>query len=164
MAIKIHPEVGDVLLCDFSGFQAPEMTKRRPVINLTPRRRIGKICLVVPLSTTAPDPEQMWHKRVHVELPHPFNKTPEAWAKCDMLYAVSFDRLFLFRNGKTDGKRNYLYPIISAAEMKTVWEGVFYGLGRSDVIKALDLYRSGTLVDECVGDVVTNSQSTDDLF
>ena len=129
MAIQQHPEVGDVLLCDFSGFQAPEMTKRRPVINLTPRRRIGRVCLVVPLSTTAPDPQPMWHRKVHVDLPPPFDKSPEAWAKCDMLYAVSFDRLFLFRKGKTEGKRNYIYPIISEAEMKDVWEGIFYGLG-----------------------------------
>ena len=81
-----------------------------------------------------------------------------------MLYAVSFDRLFLFRKGKTEGKRNYIYPIISEAEMKDVWEGIFYGLGRADVIKALALHKSGTVADVCQVEVVTKSSDIEDLF
>lgn len=62
MTIKIHPDVGQILICDFNGFSQPEITKRRPVINLTPRRRVGTVCTVVPLSTTAPDPVQGWNR------------------------------------------------------------------------------------------------------
>lgn len=44
-----------VLICDFTtGFQAPEMVKKRPVVVVSPRRRIGQVCTVVPLSSVAP--------------------------------------------------------------------------------------------------------------
>ena len=135
MTIKIHPDVGQILICDFSGFSQPEITKRRPVINLTPRRRVGTICTVVPLSTTAPEPVQAWNARLRVNLPKPYDN-PECWIKGDMLYTVSFSRLDLFYTGKVNGKRQYVYPFVSPEEMKLVWKCVMYGLGRADVLKA----------------------------
>lgn len=139
MAIKYHPNPGDILICDFKGMIPPEMVKRRPVINLTPRyRRSQGLCTVVPISTTAPQAIQSWHTRVHVNLPNPFS-SPEAWAKCDFLYTVSYERLFLFHQGKQpDGKRNYVYPTLSEKELDQVWRCVLEGLGRHDIVKTLD--------------------------
>lgn len=141
MAIKYHPDVGDILICDFAGLKVPEMTKRRPVINLTPRfRRSGGLCTVVPISTTAPNAVQQWHARLRVNLPEPYS-SPEVWLKAEFLYTVSYERLFLFQSGKDDfGKRTYIYPRLSEDEIKKVWECVLHGLGRSDIVKILDSY------------------------
>ncbi len=138
MAIKYHPEVGDILICDFSGMKPPEMVKRRPVVNLTPRfRRSGGLCTVVPLSTTAPNVIQRWHARLQVDLPNPYS-SPEVWLKGEFLYTVSYDRLFLLRQGKDeDGNRIYTYPRLSNEQIKIVWDCVLHGLGRSDIVNYL---------------------------
>ena len=40
MPITFHPHPGTVLICDFfTGFQPPEMVKRRHVVVVSPRRR-----------------------------------------------------------------------------------------------------------------------------
>lgn len=139
MAIKYHPDAGDILICDFKGMIPPEMVKRRPVINLTPRyRRSGGLCLVAPLSTTAPNAVQLWHKRLRVDLPAPYT-SPEVWLKGEFLYTVSYERLFLFSAGKDEyGKRQYARPALSEKEMMDVWQCVFHGMGRSDIVKVLD--------------------------
>jgi uncharacterized protein YifN (PemK superfamily) len=55
MAIHFHPQRGTIVVCDFRGFEAPEMQKRRPVVVVSPRlRHRDNLCTVVPLSTTAP--------------------------------------------------------------------------------------------------------------
>lgn len=139
MTIQYPPEPGDILICDFNGLVAPEMIKRRPVINLTPRfRRNRGLCTVVPISTTAPKNTQLWHTKIHVDLPEPYS-SPEAWAKCDFLYTMRYERLFLFRQGKNEeGKRNYVFPKLSDQELKKVWNCVLEGLGRHDVVKMLN--------------------------
>ena len=63
MSIKLHPDQGEVLICDFSGTVPPEIYKRRPVVVLTPGlRRVNRLLTVVPLSTTAPNPAQLWQQ------------------------------------------------------------------------------------------------------
>ncbi len=92
MAITFHPKAGMILMCDFSGFRAPEMIKTRPVIIISPNHlpRPG-LCTVVPMSTTDPEPAQPYHYR--------FEKNPmpqsngAAWAKCDMVATVCVSRL-----------------------------------------------------------------------
>lgn len=40
MALRFHPKPGTILMCDFdTGFQVPEMVKKRPVIVLSPKRK-----------------------------------------------------------------------------------------------------------------------------
>jgi len=65
MAITFVPDSGDVLMCDFIGFIAPEMTKVRRVIVLSPRSRdvFPGTYLVVPVSKTPPSrPEPHHHE------------------------------------------------------------------------------------------------------
>jgi mRNA interferase MazF len=56
MPIQHVPDAGDVLMCDFSGFVPPEMTKNRHVVVLSPRSRtiLRGTYLVVPISKTCP--------------------------------------------------------------------------------------------------------------
>ena len=103
MSIQFHPEPGTILICDFKGLNAPEMTKRRPVIVISPRfKHRTKLCTVVPLSTTVPSKIEPYHYKLNITppLPEPYDAN-HAWVKADMLYTVAFDRLFLPFNKKT---------------------------------------------------------------
>jgi uncharacterized protein YifN (PemK superfamily) len=132
MAIHYHPEQGTILVCDFTGFIVPEMTKRRPVVVVSPRlRRRSGMCTVVPLSTTDPNPVETYHYRLHTipPLPVPYDK-PSHWVKADMVYTVSFERLFLIRSGMgPSGKRIYDQRVIDKADLLKIQAALLHGIG-----------------------------------
>jgi mRNA interferase MazF len=111
MAITFHPEARMVLMCNFdTGFRAPEMTKIRPVVVLSPQRHNASTCLIVPLSTTEPAPIESYHHLLDVmSLPSRLRSAP-TWVKSNMVNAVSLDRLDRIKDGKckTTGKRLYV--------------------------------------------------------
>jgi len=112
MGIQFHPGQGVVAICDYNtGFIAPEMVKRRPVIIMCKQRQNRpRLCTVIPLSTTAPEPVEDYHAEISLPfaLPYPFGAVRQ-WIKGDMVAAVSFDRLDLIRLGKDRfGNRRYL--------------------------------------------------------
>jgi mRNA interferase MazF len=114
MAINIHPKPGQILFCDFSqGFVKPEMVKSgRPVVVLTgPIKGRDKLVTIVPLSTVAPSPPQLYHYKLPKQsLPQlGIFQTKDSWLKGDMVYTVGFHRLSLVRLGKKhpDGSRVY---------------------------------------------------------
>ena len=95
MALPYYPSRGEVLICDFdSGFQPPEMVKKRPVVVISIKEsHRRRLCTVVPFSTTEPAPRERWHHSLaHVRVPGLHAAAP-MWAKCDMVATVSFDRL-----------------------------------------------------------------------
>lgn len=132
MAIHFHPDQGTIVICDFNGFKEPEMTKRRPAIVVSPRfRDRGNLCCVVPLSTTAPKPVMPYHYRLYMPepLPAPYESDMH-WVKADMLYTVSFDRLFLPSTGKdASGKRVYDIRVISKTELQSIQCCILHGIG-----------------------------------
>jgi mRNA interferase MazF len=132
MAIHIHPEQGTIVVCDFAGFVAPEMIKRRPAVVISPRlRRRNGLCTVVPLRTTPPHPICPYHLKLHVipVLPTPYNSDFH-WVKADMVYTVSFYRLDLPFNGKdASGKRIYDVRIIDRDDLLKIQECMLNGLG-----------------------------------
>lgn len=88
MAIREHPKIGSILMCDFdTGFVPPEMVKRRPVVVVSPKiaARPG-LCTVVPLSTTPPDPVQQFHCQIDLpdQLPAWLDRAG-VWVKADMM-------------------------------------------------------------------------------
>jgi len=133
MAIRFHPSPGSILICDFKGMIMPEMQKRRPVIVISPRyrRQPSGLCTVVPLSTTPPSPQELFHTKLYIDPPMPKPYDSEYhWVKADMIYRVSFDRLHLFHNGKTpDGKRQYIYPELTEKQLEEVRQCVKHALG-----------------------------------
>ena len=134
MAIQFNPEQGTILVCDFSGFVAPEMVKRRPVVVLSPRlRKRDGLCTIVPLSTTTPREVAAYHFKLHVTpvLPEPYNAEYH-WVKADMVYTVSFDRLMLMSSGKdASGKRIYDVRVIDKADLMKIQQCLLHGLGLS---------------------------------
>ncbi|OGP34472.1 MAG: hypothetical protein A2X88_00605 [Deltaproteobacteria bacterium GWC2_65_14] len=104
MALTFHPDAGTLLVCDFSGFKAPEMVKTRPVIVISGRRRRVELVTIVPLSTTAPNPVEDHHHRMDPRsLPGHYADRP-TWAKCDMMATVATCRLDRIKIKGTDGK------------------------------------------------------------
>lgn len=93
MALKFQPRARMVLICNFRGFEEPEMVKSRPVVVLAWNRRNRHLVTVVPLSTTPPFRPQAWHYRLKESL-SPLPSRPVMWAKCDLLYTVSTARLY----------------------------------------------------------------------
>lgn len=136
MALQYYPNPGEILLCDYNtGFIEPEMTKRRPVVVISPRlRRRAGLVGVVPLSTTEPDPVEAHHCRLELAtpLPHPFD-SPVMWAKCDMVATVAHARLDRFRAGRKDGSRVFLSGALRDDQLKAVKAAVLCGLGLSSL-------------------------------
>lgn len=92
MALRFHPHPGTIVICDYSGFVPPEMTKRRPAIVVSPRFRLrAGLCTVVPLSTSKPQNGADYHCELSFDppLPPPYDQ-PRAWVKADLMAAVAF--------------------------------------------------------------------------
>ena len=124
--IQFHPRAGTLLICDFRGSILPEITKRRPVIVVTPRLpHRATLCTVVPTSTTAPEHPQPYHIRLSMNY-HP-NEPDDipVWAKCDLLTNVSMVRLDRFRIGQ----RKYKTVKVSSEDLFAVRIGILHALG-----------------------------------
>lgn len=70
------------------------MIKRRPVVVISRHEaHRGKLCSVVALSTTPPNPAESWH----YNMPHlrvsGWSAENGVWAKCNMISTVSLERL-----------------------------------------------------------------------
>ncbi|WP_335954434.1 type II toxin-antitoxin system PemK/MazF family toxin [Acinetobacter guillouiae] len=88
MALYIQPEIGSIVICDFKGYIEPEIIKVRPVVVIAKHPHNSKLITVVPLSTTKPQELANFH----FEMISPIDRK-KVWAKCDLIYSVSTDRL-----------------------------------------------------------------------
>jgi mRNA interferase MazF len=124
MPITFFPDAGDILICDFYGFVAPEMIKQRPVVVLSPRRRRAvRLCTVIPLSTTTPTPIECHHILIPQGVYPMQNEGKQQWAKCDMLYTVSYDRLDRVKT-TTAGRRTYCVPKMPSDILQKIRQAV----------------------------------------
>lgn len=113
MALQYPPRAGAVLMCTFpDSFAPPEMIKTRPVVVINPQLP-GRLDLVavVPLSTTPPNPVCNHHCQIPIASMPPCMqaKATEVWAKCDMLYTFSLQRLDRFKAGRERGTGKRLF-------------------------------------------------------
>ncbi|MBY6201896.1 type II toxin-antitoxin system PemK/MazF family toxin [Maritalea mobilis] len=125
-SLPFHPHAGTVLVADFRGFVAPELTKKRPVIVISPRLpfRSG-LATIVPISTTAPLKDVPYVHRLSRNY-SPWGEPSQAtWAKCDLVMNVGFARLSAF---KVD-RRKYITPRLTPEDLAGVREAVLHGLG-----------------------------------
>ena len=133
MSLMYYPKLGEILLCDFSGFIVPEMVKRRPVVVIVPRLSgRGDLVTIVPLSTTTPNPQMAYHVKLTLSqtLPSPFS-AQQMWAKCDMAMPIARVRLDRFKDGRTSsgGKRKFVSGNVSAEQLADIRTAVLRGLG-----------------------------------
>lgn len=126
MPLSFFPHPGHILVCDFSGFIAPEIVKKRPVIVVSSRlpHRLG-LATVVPISLTAPRFEVDYVVRLSKNY-HPSEADDlPCWAKCDLLANVSLERLDRF---KID-RRKFFAPKATETDLAAVRAGVIASLG-----------------------------------
>lgn len=127
-----YPSKGDILICDYTGFKEPEMTKVRPVVVVSPRFRTrGNLCTVIPLSTTAPNPAEAYHLQLELErkMPQPF-ESANPWVKTDMINVVSLQRLSLIRCGRgPNGERKYYKKRLTQEQIAAIDEKIKLSLG-----------------------------------
>ena len=120
MALPYLPRQGEILVCDFDDSAVgAEMVKRRPVVVVSRHdAHRSKLCVVVALSTTAPDPVKSWHHH----MPHLRITNWEGggvWAKCDMISTVSLQRLnkpYI----RTKSGRQYVTHKLDGSDMRAV--------------------------------------------
>ena len=79
--------------------------------------------------TYSPEVDYVVRLEFNPPLPEPFSYRV-AWAKCDMRATVGFERLDLFHTARDQyGKRRYLHPKLTGAELERVKSGVLHALG-----------------------------------
>ena len=139
MELRYYPKKGLLLMCDFSGFKAPEMNKKREVIVLTARGSLENgLATVVPLSTTPPGKVENFHWIIPTMcLPNTARyKNSDSWLKGDMIYTVSFSRLSLINIGRnSEGKRSYHTSKLGKENMKKIHECLLHGLNLGHILK-----------------------------
>ena len=119
MALLFQPRPGAVIICDFRGFEAPEMIKVRPVVVLARNRKSRDLVTVVPLSTTAPEPVMAHHHRL-ARNPLPGKAGVACWAKCDMVATVGRARLDRYKASR----REYLNLELDDADFQAIRRAV----------------------------------------
>ena len=116
MPLKFQPKPGNIVICDFHGFVAPEMVKKRPVLVIAKNKHNAQLVTVVPLSTTRPNPVAPYHYNLR-ENPLPDKpKDLETWAKCDMVITVSLARLDRYKVAR----RQYVVPTLPTEELEAI--------------------------------------------
>jgi uncharacterized protein YifN (PemK superfamily) len=115
MSLGFHPHLGDVIICDYAtGFRPPEMVKVRPVVVISPRRRVGGLVTVVPISSSPPLTPEPWHYLLP-EGAYPPARGP-VWVKADMLATVALSRLDRVKTRGPGGTSVYqtfrLHPLV----------------------------------------------------
>ena len=122
--LKFQPSHKSVLMCDFSDFKAPEMTKVRPVIVLRKNRYNSKLVTIVPISTTEPVP---LIEAIHVPIDGPLDGRA-AWVKCDMVTTVCIERLDRIKV-KHQGKTEWITQQIEQRTFDEIQKAVASYLG-----------------------------------
>ncbi|QEY31225.1 type II toxin-antitoxin system PemK/MazF family toxin [Synechococcus sp. RSCCF101] len=113
--MKVIPNAGQIVVCDFGGYREPEIIKHRPVVVISPRPRkvTAWLCTVIPFSTTWRPAGPTNHLVVlSSPLPHPKYPATRMWALCDLPATVSVqDRLTNFSKRTTPGGRRVFQDV-----------------------------------------------------
>ncbi|TNF19449.1 MAG: hypothetical protein EP318_14915 [Rhodobacteraceae bacterium] len=126
MPLNFHPRAGQILMCNFRGFEAPEMIKVRPVMVISPRLpHRSEIVAIVPISLTAPIHDHQFVVKLSKNYHPQEDDALPCWAKCDMVMNVGLHRL----EGFKIGRRKWDTPQATAEDLHAVRVGVLYGLG-----------------------------------
>lgn len=123
MALKFQPRERCVLMCDFRGYEEPEIIKKRPVVVIARHKHNSKLVTVVPISSTQPLVITPYHY-AFPKNPLPDKPHIACWAKCDLLATVSIARLDRYK--PSYGER--CVPEITEADFVEIRKAVAYAL------------------------------------
>lgn len=126
MALNFYPRAGQIFVGDFTDLKVPEITKKRPVIIISPKLPYrSELAAIVPISTTAPRHSLPFVYKLSRNYTPWGAETDECWAKCDLVMTISLGRLSAF---KVD-RRKYVYPNLTPEDLAAVRRAVLAGLG-----------------------------------
>ena len=142
MAINYHPKRGTIVTVNFDeGFRKPEMVKKRLCVVMSPAfEDRGRLCTVVPLSLSEPNPKMEYHCKVTIpfQLPKYWGNEPR-WVKGDMICAVGFHRIDLLRMGKDrSGARIYQKNTLSKIYLDKIYDCIASGISPLPLTKTED--------------------------
>ena len=131
MPITFFPRAGQMFMCDFSGFQPPEMVKVRPVVVISPKLPFrSEIVTIVPISLTPPAHDLPYVYKLSKNY-HPAEAgTLDCWAKADMVANLGRHRL----DGFKVGRRQWFVPELLPVDLQGVRNAVLHGLGMGHLI------------------------------
>lgn len=132
MKLKFQPRAGQVVRCDFGGMIPPEMIKMRDVIVIAKHKQNRKLVTVVPLSASAPDRPQPYHYQLSQDPRPDGDSMRPIWAKCDMVYTVSLERLEMHYTRTRRGGRQAISVYLPAAEFAAIQRCVAIALQLAD--------------------------------
>ena len=115
-----------MLICDFRGYEVPEMIKVRPVVVVRKHRTNKQLVSVIPLSTTEPQALMAHHPQLQSHLQ---GAQPICWAKCDMVATVSLARLDRIKVRDRQGRRTYVVSHLETEEFLAIKAAVRCALG-----------------------------------
>lgn len=125
MVFQSVPFPGSIVMCDFFGYQQPEMVKKRRVVVLSPfrpfRSASDATVIVVPLSELAPDVVLPWHH------PIPFGRYPGVrgcWAKGDLVAHVALIRL-----DRIYHRHKFITPVVDPPDLHAIRRTVARAIG-----------------------------------
>lgn len=131
MPITFIPDPGTVLWCHFDrAFRVPEMVKKRLVVVISHRSRIGPgLATVVPISATPPIQPKDWHCLLSEQsIPPQMRNEDGHWVKGDMLYTLSLSRLDRIYYKPFGGDRVVVEWAVTADDLARIRECVAYAL------------------------------------
>lgn len=129
MALKFQPRAGQVVRCDFRGMIEPEMIKIRDVVVLARHKHNSRLVSVIPLSTTAPKPPQPYHHLLSKDPSPDGTNMHDVWAKCDMVYTVSTERLEMHYTRTRRGDRESEKVFLPTVDFEAIKKCVAIALG-----------------------------------
>lgn len=132
MSLPFQPRVGAVVRCDFRGMIEPEMVKMRDVVVIARHRRNPKLVTVVPLSASQPIRPEPYHHELPKDPRPDGDSMRPIWAKCDMLYTVSLERLDTHYTRTQRGGRQSVTVLLSPDDLAAIRRGVAAALNLSD--------------------------------
>lgn len=124
MTIKFQPRVGTVVRCDFRGMIAPEMIKMRDVVVIAKHPHNSQLVTVVPLSATQPTVPTAYHYELPTDPRPDGDSMRPIWAKCDMIYTVSLERLEMHYTRTRRGGRVPQKIVLPASDIAAIHDCV----------------------------------------
>jgi uncharacterized protein YifN (PemK superfamily) len=110
----------------------PEMQKMRDVVVIARNSQNSRLVTIVPLSASQPEKVAAYHYQL------PYDPRPDGdsmhpiWAKCDMIYTVSLDRLDRHYRRSRRGARELVNVQLSEADLTAILKCVAIALNISD--------------------------------
>jgi mRNA interferase MazF len=132
LALNYLPKRGEELVCDYStGFQAPEMVKKRLCVVISPRlHHRSKVCTIVPISTSEPQIAVKFQCKIELPSPPPEPWPAQVvWVKADMIATVGLGRLDFLWLPRSAGRRKYIKMSVSDPDLQKIAACVQYSLG-----------------------------------